>query len=35
MQNYKSQFHALNNMALRLRSQGGTAQQDRMIHDKR
>ena len=35
MQNYKSQFHALNNMALRLRSQGGHAQQDRMIHDKR
>ena len=35
MQNYKSQFGALNNMALRLRSQGGTAQQDRMIHDKR
>ena len=35
MQNYKSQFHALNNMALRLRSQGGVAQQDRMIHDKR
>ena len=35
MQNYKSQFHALSNMALRLRSQGGTAQQDRMIHDKR
>ena len=35
MQNYKSQFGALNNMALRLRSQGGTAQQDRMIHDKK
>ena len=35
MQNYKSQFHALNSMAMRLRSQGGTAQQDRMIHDKR
>ena len=35
MQNYKSQFHALNSMASRLRSQGGTAQQDRMIHDKR
>ena len=35
MQNYKSQFYALNNMALRLRSQGGFVQQDRMIHDKR
>ena len=35
MRNYKSQFHALSNMALRLRSQGGFAQQDRMIHDKK
>lgn len=35
MQSYKSQFHALNNMALRLRSQGGSAQQYRMVHDKR
>lgn len=35
MPNYKTQFHALNNMALRLRTQGGAAQQDRIIHDKR
>ena len=31
----KSQFFGINNMAMRLRTQGGNPQQDRMIHDKR
>ena len=29
----KSQFFGINNMAMRLRTQGGNPQQDRMIHD--
>lgn len=30
-----SQFFGINNMTMRLRTQGGNPQQDRMIHDKR
>lgn len=35
MQNYKTQFFGINNMMKRLQTQGGKAQQNRMIHDKR